>query len=322
MGLQLALRAEKELTDVYPEFKDYQNVLITILPMIGETRVEENTIELDDELARRILVPAHTMLDEVCDNKLQPCKVLIMKNRRYNSQNGRLAHLYSTANRVKSTLQRYLDFLKGIKNPDTWPKQNQDCVQLIAIIDKSVLKDPVFPHKEHQRIQLSLPSHAESERLFLYKNHPVLCGLSALRKFFEFQELGVTLINTWGTIIYLAHLYNALRHKTQPIEPWTMMEEVIALHSEGCVFVRAAPMVIQDSFNVFREGLLGDGNGTAVLTIDNIENLLNDQARIASLASDRQNKALRREWRNPKRLTSLELLQALREIIPIELPKL
>jgi hypothetical protein len=57
-------------------------------------------------------------------------------------------------------------------------------------------------------------------------------------------------------------------------------------------------------------------------TIHNIEELLNEQAKNSDLATNPKNNALRREWATTKRLTSIQLLQALRDFIPGELEKL
>lgn len=56
--------------------------------------------------------------------------------------------------------------------------------------------------------------------------------------------------------------------------------------------------------------------------IHSVEQMLNEQAKNSELTSDPKNKALRKEWATTKRLNSLQLLQALRQFIPVELPKI
>ncbi|CZR66882.1 uncharacterized protein PAC_16783 [Phialocephala subalpina] len=73
----------------------------------------------------------------------------------------------------------------------------------------------------------------------------------------------------------------------------------------------------------FGEGLAEvPGQDRHTFKIHDVEELLNEEAKNAELASDPKNKALRREWATTKRLTSLQLLQALKQFLPIELPKI
>jgi hypothetical protein len=137
------------------------------------------------------------------------------------------------------------------------------------------------------------------------------------------------------------------------------MEEVIAVHGEECVFIGTRPISIVDCYKqvhlmlgfsasqwaknrqnhkavlskygyrelknpsplgeFFRNGLVSDSTAS---TVYKIEELLNKQARDAELAADPYNKSLHRAWKTSKRLAPLQVLQALRETVPVELPKL
>lgn len=163
-----------------------------------------------------------------------------------------------------------------------------------------------------------------------------------------------------GTVVFPAHFYNALRQKPNSIKPWPMMDEVIALHGEDRVFVGGPPKTILDSwkqiclmlgyspqqyaknrrsfkpvvskngprglketspiFEIFHEVLRG--NGSMAFTLHNIEELLNEQAKDAALASNPTSKNLRREWATKHRLTAIQLLEALLVSIKQDEPKL
>jgi hypothetical protein len=201
----------------------------------------------------------------------------------------------------------------------------------------------------------------ETERFYLFKGQPILCGMLAFRATLELQHAGVNVCNGWGTVTYPAQFYNALRKKDGPVKPWPMMEKAIAIHTEERLFVGGAPETVQESFrqiclvlgysaavfapnrrqnaptpiskngprglkddtvlgNFFRADL--EGRGGMMFNLENIEELLNEEAKNTELASDHKNKDLRREWVTTKRLTPLQLLEALKQFMPIELPKI
>jgi hypothetical protein len=48
--------------------------------------------------------------------------------------------------------------------------------------------------------------------------------------------------------MYPAHFYNALRQKTNPVQLWPMMDQVIAIHTEERIFLGTVPKTVVDSF--------------------------------------------------------------------------
>ena len=157
--------------------------------------------------------------------------------------------LQQIAREASQTVKKYSEFSDQMKPPSTWPKKNEKAVQgLRRDIDVCVLGDVVYPLKEKYYKQCSGVSPTESERFYLYKRHPILCGILAFRTVLELQDAGVILCNAWGTIIFVAQFYNALRKKTDPVQPWPLMEQAISLHTEKQIFVGAAPENINDSW--------------------------------------------------------------------------
>ena len=58
---------------------------------------------------------------------------------------------------------------------------------------------------------MSRISSAEEEDEYEFlKWHPLLAGLMAFNINLRAQELGRTLVNVWGTVMYPAYLYNAV----------------------------------------------------------------------------------------------------------------
>jgi hypothetical protein len=266
------------------------------------------------------------------------------------------------ADKAKNTLSQYFEFSQGLTSPETWPYHNERVLQQFANnIDETVLKDPIFPHKKglYAATDPRRPFSDENERFYLYKRHPILCGLISFWITLEMQNFGVTLVQGWGTAIYPAHFYNAIRQQTRPVS-WPLMDEVIALHGEDRIFVGGTPRTMSDCYkqvnlvlgvspqsfarnrrqnkvvvskngprgldtssplcDMLRTGLETDGSSS--FTLYNVEKFLNDQALDAALAANPQNKSLRNEWKRSHRLTSIQFLEALGASIPIELPKL
>jgi hypothetical protein len=271
-----------------------------------------------------------------------------------------LKQLQVIASRAKGTLSHYFDFSRAITRPSTWPKENELWLKHLAEgIDKTMLNDVVLPLKQKLFTQFGHPFSADTERFYLYKRQPILCGLLAFRLTLEMQYLGVSLVQAWGTAIYPAHFYNALRQQTQPA-PWSLMDEVIALHGEDRIFVGGRPTTILDCYKqvslvlgysveqfaknrrskktvvskngprglkvssplgeIFRHGLAYDGS--MAFTMHNVEELLNEQVLDAAPGSNPQSKSLRHEWNRSHHLTSHQFLEALKTSIPVELPKL
>lgn len=163
-------------------------------------------------------------------------------------------------------------------------------------------------------------------------------------------------------MVFPAQFYNALRiGQNASAVSWPLMDRVIKIHSEERLFVGARPHTLKDCFKqaalllgvsptefarnkrpsklliskkgprglksttplgeIFHSGLASDGS--AALTMHNIEELLNEQALDEILLSNvGGSKKLRREWDKSHRLTPIQLLESLQTSLPAELPKL
>ncbi|KUJ14900.1 uncharacterized protein LY89DRAFT_124635 [Mollisia scopiformis] len=270
--------------------------------------------------------------------------------------------LQVVANHVKNTLDGYFEFSKSIPAPRTWPKSYEEMLREFREgVAETILKDVVFPLKSKYYKKVDGIAPGETARFYLLKGQPILCGMFAFRATLELHHGGVNLCNAYRTVTYPAQFYNALRQKENPVQPWPMMEEAIAIHTEARVFVGSAPKTVQESLrqiclvvgysasafaqnrrpnrplpiskngarglkddtvlgSFFRDDL--EGRGGRVFSLQNVEKLLNEEAKTTELASDPKNKALRREWATTKHLTPLQLLEALTQFMPVELPKI
>jgi hypothetical protein len=94
------------------------------------------------------------------------------------------------------TLSRYQEFSRIIPSPTTWPKSNDDILRKLAKdVEECILKDMIFPIKDKQYKKKGAIYSEETERFYLYKRHPILCGILAFRTVLEMQHAGITLCN-------------------------------------------------------------------------------------------------------------------------------
>ena len=90
--------------------------------------------------------------------------------------------------------------------------------------------------KSTQPVQLPPP-----EPFRLLKQYPLLCGLFQYVIKMRFHEAGVTFANAWGSIMYTAHLYNAVQQEKLLDLAWKDMDLLIALQSPQTVFIGDPP---------------------------------------------------------------------------------
>lgn len=87
------------------------------------------------------------------------------------------------------------------------------------------------------------------EDFALFKSHPLLCGVLIFHFNLRMQELGLILMNAWGTGIYAAYMYNAIQQDQSDMGvQWPDMDKLIELHTEEHLFLGPRPTNHEDSF--------------------------------------------------------------------------
>jgi hypothetical protein len=150
-----------------------------------------------------------------------------------------LSIMQAVAMRAQETLVRYLRVSLHDFKPETWP---QDLEFFYEKLQKVV---PCGLRRWLEE-KLSASSLSRSRRFYLFKHHPVLCGITAFSIMLKMQEFGVALANTTDSAMYTAQLYNALRQKPRPIDSWPLMDQVIQLHGESKFFKGDRPTSIYE----------------------------------------------------------------------------
>ena len=89
---------------------------------------------------------------------------------------------------------------------------------------------------------------AEPEDEFEFmKWHPLFMGLMAFNISLRVQELGRTLVNVWGSVIYPAYLYNAVQQEGVVDLHWPDMDKILEFHGEDKLFFGGKPKNLEES---------------------------------------------------------------------------
>lgn len=169
-----------------------------------------------------------------------------------------IRHLHDTANRMVRTLESRSS-VEGPDPPADWDARNE---RIIA----RFVHEASFLAKFDLRLLKQAPG-MEDARLLLLDRDPLLCGLLLFRLQMLYQDIGFKLANTWGSILYASHLYEACVHSggmpgKQPLPSWPDMELVLEIHNKEQAFGGKIPTNLDESQSAF---LLIAGYSTDVI---------------------------------------------------------
>ncbi|KAI9091296.1 hypothetical protein DFS34DRAFT_329689 [Phlyctochytrium arcticum] len=153
------------------------------------------------------------------------------------------------------------DLLKSLKArqanmskvPSTWPKQNEKCfTQFELMVEEWILKDRLQLISTSVRETAAYRVNARHSYLLL-KWHPWLSGMLQFQAYLTFQELGIVYANACGSIMYVAHLYEACKHSIVLGENklWDDMEWVMQTHGKERMFRGRVPQTPLESLKSF-----------------------------------------------------------------------
>jgi Family of unknown function (DUF6604) len=160
--------------------------------------------------------------------------------------------LQDIATRAQQTLKRHFKLVKGPRKAEIRDdKHEKELRLLVKQLDFYVRRHPFLLSKGNLAKAMNQALHLERDQFYLYKRHPILCGITAFRIKLRMHDFGLITVNNMSTAVCTAHLYNFLRHKRKPIHPWPLMDQVIELHGESKIFVGAKPTTLINSFKHF-----------------------------------------------------------------------
>jgi hypothetical protein len=152
---------------------------------------------------------------------------------------GGLLELKSAGRAARSSLTLALD---TPSHSVVWPKSNDQFLRnTLAFVDQWIMDDMVDKMR-----RVLLRSVFEPEPYYLLSRHPLLCGSMLFSVTLMMREAGTALAMAWGSILYVAHLYNALRQSGILDVPWPDMELFVSICTPKSVFVGDYPTTIED----------------------------------------------------------------------------
>lgn len=158
--------------------------------------------------------------------------------------------LVRSAEYVETSIQQVLKFHENLRIKN-WPRQNdQDLLQILNLIKEWVKTDAV---DKNRRVMLKRSKFAPppAEPFMLLKRHPLYCGLLTYTIKYLSHEASVIFANAWGSIMYCAHLYNALRQEKLISTTWQDMDLALLMHHTDEMFIGEFPKTVDDYFSRF-----------------------------------------------------------------------
>jgi hypothetical protein len=134
------------------------------------------------------------------------------------------AELFIAATRTVDTLKEYLEFSKDMHIVN-WPKNNDMFLKQITGECGWIKND--FLEYIRTLVHKKLSFSDKGGSFVLVKRHPALCGMIIFRLNIIMQDIRITLVNAWGALPTVLHLYNAALVERTLTKPWIDMEAVV-----------------------------------------------------------------------------------------------
>ncbi|KAF2842359.1 hypothetical protein M501DRAFT_1055063 [Patellaria atrata CBS 101060] len=148
--------------------------------------------------------------------------------------------LRKTANAVKTTINQTAN-LHATLGARVWiTRENEMFSYLITLIET------VAGAELPSEIPTGLEHEPLSWLLEVLTNHPWQCGLIRYCLQMNVQEVGLRIASTWGSIIFSAHLYNAVRQEQILEERWKDMDTLMVIHGQNAFFPGGVPKTPPD----------------------------------------------------------------------------
>ena len=148
---------------------------------------------------------------------------------------------------VRATVSLTLYFeSSGPRTFVNWPASNEQAVKETAgFINRWVKEDALDLVKS--KMLRNLGQIVTPQPFALFRRHPILCGLLQFKTYTLLKDAGITLANAWGSILYVAHLYNACRQGGYLKEEiWPDMELVMDIHTREAMFSGRLPQTPEE----------------------------------------------------------------------------
>lgn len=131
-----------------------------------------------------------------------------------------------------------LAFHRNLRDP-RWPKKNDDQIRIfLDNVSNTINGDFIADYRRH------IPGAVATKRRNLLYHHPLLCGSLSFAFKVRFRDIAIKFVNVWGSIMYAAHVYNAVHQENllSKTSGWADIDLLYGLHAPSEFFVGAMPM--------------------------------------------------------------------------------
>jgi hypothetical protein len=153
-----------------------------------------------------------------------------------------LSQLQASGTQIASNLKEYHS-----NTPVTsanWPAFSKAAIRhLDELINRWILGDALDQVKRKSPESSGFPA----EPFALFKRHPLLCGLFQFKLYTYLQYISMELLGAWGSVFYVAHVYEACRQGGYLKHIWSDMELVMDVHSRRRIFAGRVPQNLPES---------------------------------------------------------------------------
>ncbi|KAG8627469.1 hypothetical protein KVT40_004952 [Elsinoe batatas] len=235
------------------KFDSDRALLLQLLPEFAYLVNLKIPLPVEDELTRGIKAMLTTKKVPLWLSFA--CQMLIDIHNLSGTKVGRgFQDLKLTGVRAQKTLKEHLDFHgnPGLRSPN-WPSTNDTFVERVVWdVETFILGDPVVFTGKYMLQQTAKQLGRTREDFFLYRWSPVLSGLLMFNINLRMQELGLTLMNAYGTGIYMAYLYNGIKNQADQAQvQWPDMDFLINLHNEERIFLGQRPKTHEETLKKY-----------------------------------------------------------------------
>jgi hypothetical protein len=242
-------RSDRSLKSSREKFREDRVILLGILPDFCVFAFRHGSIPSEDEMTRGIGEMAKEKRVSIWLSFAAQVYLDIHHILREKVGRG-FDDLTSSAKYVQSNIRQVMKFHENLRI-ENWPNSNDQCLfQILDRIKDWVMTDAVAAAR-NKMVKGSPFDSLPTEPFMLLKYHPMYCGLLSYSITALAQEASIVFANAWGSVLYTAHLYNALRQERLLMNAWQDMDLALAMHRTDDMFIGDFPKTIDDYFKRF-----------------------------------------------------------------------
>jgi hypothetical protein len=147
--------------------------------------------------------------------------------------------MVSHINYISNDIKQHFTFHKNLRIVN-WPESNDEILCQVQTGIEWLTNDPLLQAQDRLYERMGWGSRqGAGHRLF--RMSPVMSGLALYFFRSQYHEIGLSMANAWGSLLYCEHLYNAAQRSGHLQKPWTDMDVMKALFDTESFYVGGEP---------------------------------------------------------------------------------